>query len=143
MPEEALIEESVFIGSNSILWSERPILMNITGQSYHGRIFVEVWEDDMHLAFTNHCRKDFLKEKTIDALRSQQFILVDSEQLTDEPVTGPSSETFIGRVTIEIWDNPAVANITGQKRELLLYQARRMLEVKELWIDETLVPQQK
>lgn len=143
MPRETLIEEARLIGANSILWSRDPILKKIAEQNYHGRVFVEVWAHEGHLAFTNHCEKEFLKRKALDALQREKFMSVSADHLTDEPATGPASGTFIGRVIVEVWDALVVIGITGKERRVLLHRIRDMLRVRELLEDTTLVPLQR
>lgn len=109
----AVIEKPARRGANSILWSSKPLLGNLSGRNYKGRVFLEVWENDHRLVVVGG--NTSLIERAASTLQGQ-FDPVRQSLIpfTSVPATGEvSDQKFLGRLTIEVWDDHTVVGING------------------------------
>jgi hypothetical protein len=115
--QPTLTEQLAGYADNISLWHSQPLLKP-AGQTYLGRVFVEVWDgEDTHLVATN----DSLCSTALAALSGeQQSISATNTPLTNLPATGGvSGQTFVGRVIVEVWNNQIVIGVSGTENQVL------------------------
>ncbi|NUM47244.1 MAG: hypothetical protein HUU38_21295 [Anaerolineales bacterium] len=102
---------------NGELWSTNPILGSLNGRVYQGRIFVEVWDNDVHFVVDEHNIED-IKAKVEIALNEfrKPYTSVEIDKLQPMPVSGEiPGNSYLGRLIIEFWDNEPIIGIEGEK----------------------------
>lgn len=123
-PESAM---TVAPPANRHVWGDAPFLGVIPGQTYQGRVFIEVWDSTDHLVICGHDEAT-LKARAGAVLRGR-FTPLRGSQVPgiNEAAGGDAPDrTFLGRVVIEIWSVQAVVGITGSHPRVLA-QARQRL----------------
>lgn len=122
--QPTVAEQPASYSDNISLWNSQPLLQPY-GQTYLGRVFVEVWDgDDTHLVATN----DMLRETALGVLSGQKpWVPASNVPLTNRPATGYAHEqAFVGRVVIEVWNNQTVMGFSGSEA-IVLHKALKAL----------------
>jgi hypothetical protein len=112
-----LTEQQASYADNISLWNSQPLLQP-SGETYLGRVYVEVWDGDAtHLVATN----DTLRPTALATLLGQQsHITATNSALTNLPATGSvSGQSFVGRVVVEVWSNQIVVGYSGSASYVL------------------------
>lgn len=123
-------------GSNSSIWSHQPMLSQVPGQHYYGRVVVEIW-DRGEQVFYNSGSDDAssaseLFERVIFALKDPQTTSLTVTPWTDEPALGTlPGQVFRGRVVAEVWNDRVIVAATGSDSvSELFHQAIQRLETE-------------
>lgn len=117
---------------NKSIWSDKPQLENKTGQTYYGRVVVELWDHDGNISYDSDSdgrATPLLEQAKIGLEKIDEASYVDSPW-TNEPVMGDyEGQIFHGRVTIELWNNQIVVAVDGVKEaSLLTERAKEQIE---------------
>lgn len=111
-PEPRVVNERlVQPGPNASIWSAKPLLGQISGQNYNGRVFIEVWSKG-ELVFFN-AGSELLKH-ALSVLQNVGTNLRAVAPWSNEPAMGEiPDQTFHGRVVVEVWDRSATVATSG------------------------------
>jgi hypothetical protein len=118
-PEPVVVDVHVVTpGPNMDIWSGSPMLGTMPGQSYLGRVVVEVWDEGERMFHTSDANGNpphpAFFQRAIAALQSSSLAVRTDTPWSDEPATGPlPGQTYHGRVVVEVWDNHEVVAVTG------------------------------
>ncbi|NOK57983.1 MAG: hypothetical protein GFH27_549287n287 [Chloroflexi bacterium AL-W] len=120
---------------NSSIWSSSPLLHNIENQTYFGRAFVEIWNNDACIVTVGNGL--VLRKRTLIALQSLNNKNAKIEDLqtlrwTLQPATGErEGQTFLGRVVVEVWDDETVVGFTGISPQILSRALKELVSIIE------------
>ncbi len=111
---------------NRRLWGAEPLLRHVSGQTYLGRVFIEVRDGNDQLVL---CGADTsLMTRAKAALQRPHAPLRDGAVPgTNAAAGGPDARhTFLGRVIVELWSDEAVVGITGADPQVLARAQHRL-----------------
>jgi len=115
------------VGPNASIWSAHPMLGDVPGQNYQGRVVVELWDEGGSRFLNAGVSKETLEPALRILRNTDQMPVITNTPWSSEPAIGTvSDKTFRGRVVIELWDSNAQVAITGSSPVWEL--ARRALD---------------
>lgn len=103
-------------GPNKSIWSDKPQLGGEVGQTYYGRVVLELWDHDGNISYDSDPsgQNSYLLEQALLGLEDVGKTVYVNSPWTNEPVTGEYPEqTFQGRIVVEVWNNQAVVAVKG------------------------------
>lgn len=108
---------------NPTLWGTQPCLGSSFLGIYLGRLFVEVWQQDVHFVAA---QSEILVTAALAAMISHtdHAVSMPACAWTDDPVTGTvPGQAYLGRVVAEVWSNKVHTYVAGQQSLLLRQRA--------------------
>lgn len=115
-------------GIPGALWGDGPTLGTVPGQTYHGRIVAELWQNpaaDQALYQPSTVRQHQFLEQRLAALEGQGSFSPTPDIWPPMPLTVfslPDSGLYLGRVVIELWDSTthvAVTSVNASAKDLV------------------------
>ncbi len=104
---------------NSNIWLLKPLLPAAGTANFVGRVFVEVFEQDVQSAIIGGDASLVSRARTV---LSGPYTVVPSASvpLTNEPATGPHNGLkFLGRVAVDLWSDRVAVHISGSDPTVL------------------------
>ena len=98
-------------GTSAAVWAPRPTLGKVAGQSYWGRIVVEVWDTGGYSAYMGASQQSV--GRAVAALQAAGSLPEESAVWPAGPIMGrqPADRVYQGRVVVELWE--AATHVAG------------------------------
>ncbi len=125
-------------GPNATIWSDEPMLTDVLGQQYYGRLVVEVWSQGSTLFYSsdedgNPPSADFFDRAIGNLQDYSEEMIITNTPWTDEPVLGEvPNQNYLGRVVVEVWDEHISIAITGTEPIPVLAQ-RGLVKIEQIY----------
>ncbi len=101
------------IVNNRTLWLDEPVLGDIPGQTFLGRVVLEVWEKGELFFWQRLTDDNRVIPRAVSALLANKPEQTKKSPWTIEPALGNLEEQFLGRVVVEVWNRQSYISVLG------------------------------
>jgi hypothetical protein len=117
-------------GPNNSIWSNGPMLGQVPGASYVGRVVVESWDDGSQSVVIGQAGK--LVQPAMVALSNPPRSLAASPWPNRAVTAEVAGKPFVGRVVVEVWDAQARVAVAGRQDEAINRAIKHLGDLREL-----------